>query len=500
MHHARCAVMLSLAILLGPATACLSPPEEPPAGIATREEGWLRGDLHLHTTHSDGEDPVAIVIALAEYLEDPVFLKAHPEYRGSGLDFIAITDHRTVAVGQDPDFRSDRLVLLLGEEFGGPGHAGRIGVTEHVPHDPYGTGATLEIYQAAVDAAHAEGGIFSLNHPFHQSNPFHWDIRNHDAIEVWNAGWALVSAPFTEENLQEWEEARGPAAPMFRRAVKDHSGGASMQSLIFYEAQLARGIHVAIVGGSDRHQALPVGFPTTWVLAPSQDEYGVLEGIRSRHTFVSRTPASTQILMHVESAERSYIQGDSITIPEAGAHVSILLRAARGEGGLLQLVCGTHVPTDDELWDAPLGEVVFEELITSWEFEAVVMKDVSPGDWCYARVFDQLIAPGLTDEQADMVQELAEGAAATGQQSYGFLLNVALKLVEPLDLLFEAYLCDPKDWNLEIFQCMPPDDNGMATFFVPDHFDRALNVITENGVPTEWSMGALASAVMFVAE
>jgi len=485
------------------AQACASPPEkaEPdPTGIPVPEGNWLRGDLHLHTTHSDGEDPVDIVTALAEYLEDPVFLDAHPEYRGNGLDFIAITDHRTVAVGDDPDFRSDRLVLLLGEEFGGPGHAGRIGIKTHVPHDPHGTGASLDTYQAAVDAAHAEGGIFSMNHPFNQKNPFPWDIRNHDAVEVWNAGWALISAPFTQENLDEWEATRGPISPTFRRAVAEPAGGASMQALVLYEAQLSRGIHVALVGGSDRHTGLPVGFPTTWVLAPSNDEAGVLGGIRSRHTFVSRTPASTQVLMTVQVAGRSYLQGDAVPVPAAGLDVTLGLRVGRGEGGRLQLVCGVGVPTDEVLQNAPLGEVVFEEAVTGSEMQSFVVREVRPGDWCYPRVFDPLITPGLTAEEADSVREAAAGAAVTGEGKYALLAKLVLKLVDPFALLFNGSLCDPETWHPDILHCMPPDNNGMATFFVPDRYDRALNVLTENGLPTDWSMGAVASAVLFVSE
>jgi hypothetical protein len=471
-----------------------------PAGIATREAGWLRGDLHLHTTHSDGDDPVALVIALAEFLEDPVFLAAHPEYLESGLDYIAITDHRTVAVGADPDFSSDRLVLLLGEEFGGPGHAGRIGIETHVPHDPHGTGASLDIYQGAVDAAHAEGGIFSVNHPFHQRNPFPWDIRNHDAVEVWNAGWALIAAPFTQEDLEAWEASGRPTSPLFRRAVAEPRGGASMQALLWYEAQLSRGVHAALVGGSDRHTGLPVGFPTTWVLAPAPDEAGVLAGIRARHTFVSRTPASTQLLMTLSRAGRSFLQGDSVPVPAGGTEVSIRLRVGRGEGGLLQLVCGRGVPSDAALAEAPLGEVVLEQRVSGWTFEAVVTREVRPGDWCYPRVLDQLIAPGLTAREADEVREVARVAASVSSENTGAMLGLVAELVDPPILLFDGSLCDPGTWIPHLLQCLPPDGHGMGTFLVPDRYDRALNALTEDGVPTGWSMGALASAVLFVTE
>ena len=180
--------------------------------------------------------------------------------------------------------------------------------------------------------------------------------------------------------------------------------------------------------------------------------------------------------------------------------VTLGRRVGRGEGGRLQLVCGVGVPTDEALQNAPLGEVVFEEEVTGSEMQAFVVREVMPGDWCYPRVFDPLIAPGLTEEEADLVREAAVGAAATGEGRYAPLAKLVLKLVDPFALLFNGSLCDPETWNPDILQCMPPDNNRMATFFVPDRYDRALNVLTENGLPTDWSMGAVASAVLFVSE
>jgi len=64
-------------------SSCAQDPEEitedpVESGLRLRQEGWLRGDLHMHTMWSDGDDGAATTIAIAEYLEDPVFLDAHP--------------------------------------------------------------------------------------------------------------------------------------------------------------------------------------------------------------------------------------------------------------------------------------------------------------------------------------------------------------------------------------------------------------------------------------
>ncbi|MBM4372014.1 MAG: CehA/McbA family metallohydrolase, partial [Deltaproteobacteria bacterium] len=270
------------------------PDPEVDPGVRMRTSGWMAGDLHLHSQHSDGEDSVAAVIQLAEYLEDPVFLAAHPEYHGNPLDFLSITDHRTVSQQSDPDHHSDRLVLLGGEEYGGPGHACLWGITEHIPH-----GDTHESYRQGVEAAHAAGGLFSINHPFTAKITFPWDVRTHDALEVVNTRWGVMGPSIAPEFLEAWELEHGPASPFFRKATLFPGIGGNQQALVFYEAQLTLGVHVALVGGSDRHTLFPVGFPTTWVRSEGPDAQGILEGIRRRHTFVSRTPVSATVEVEV---------------------------------------------------------------------------------------------------------------------------------------------------------------------------------------------------------
>ena len=55
------------------------PVSPPPAPFAP----WLRGELHCHTWHSDGDSSPADVVALA---------------RRRGLDFLAISDHNSTAI------------------------------------------------------------------------------------------------------------------------------------------------------------------------------------------------------------------------------------------------------------------------------------------------------------------------------------------------------------------------------------------------------------------
>ena len=54
-----------------PVPWCESPPVPVPDPVISRADGWLRGDLHQHSEHSDGDDPIydkaVAVVAQAGY-------------------------------------------------------------------------------------------------------------------------------------------------------------------------------------------------------------------------------------------------------------------------------------------------------------------------------------------------------------------------------------------------------------------------------------------------
>lgn len=467
-------------------------------GIRLRSQGWMAGDLHMHTTHSDGDDPVAVVIGLAEYLEDPVFLAAHPEYEGNPLDFIAITDHRTTEQIHDPDFHSDKLILIPGEEYGGPGHAGIWGLSEHISHDPGNDGTTLEDYIAGVASAHQQEALFSINHPFTPGIEFPWDIREHDALEVCNTRWALMGEAVGQDFVTQWEADHGvPVSPFFKKATQYLGTGGNQQAIKFYEAQLALGIHVALVGGSDRHFLLAVGYPTTWVKSQGDSVEGILAGITARHTFVSRTPVSATLEMTVTTADGEGEMGDELSVDPEGEDVTFTVTVGRARGGVLRLIQGSHVGSDEELEAAELGEIVFETDIDSAEYVATVTLPVVPGDWVYPLVLETLSPQDATPQQIAAAPVMAATAAGFGEDNYTPILEALWDYLD-MNVVLSPQTCDPSLWIPGNAACMPVDNNGLATFFLPDWIDRALNVQMQDGVPTDQSMGAIGSAVMFL--
>lgn len=469
-----------------------------PTGVVSRDVGWLRGDLHTHTTWDGGTEDVATVIALAEYLASDTFVAAHPEYAGNHLDYLAITDHRTVEQQSDPGYASDTLILVGGEEFGGDGHAGTHGVHERVEHDPDGDGTTLADLDAAIDHTHDQGGTFSPNHPFLPDNAWPWDTTTHDGVEVWNAGWALMAPDTTPEDLADWEARHGIAASAtYVRAVQEQGSGSAMQALAWYEAQLMRGRHLAVIGGSDRHAVLLPGFPTTYVLAAEATEAGVVQGLRDRHTFISRNPAAAQVQLSVNVDGVSYGLGDSVPLDPNGSDVTLSVRVGRAEGGRVRLVGGSAVESDEALATAELGATWVEADVTSRDFTLEHTLRLAPGDWVYPIVLEPLVPAGATAEQADVIHSIAVAAAGTAEEDFTSLASLVIAFVDN-DVLWNGSYCDPTLWQDDLLQCFPPDSEGLGSFFVPDLLDRGLNAVTEDGVMTDWCMGAIGSALRFV--
>ena len=130
---------------------------------------WYKGNLHTHTTESDGDAEPEKVVRW---------------YRRHGYDFLVLSDHnhRTI-LDYPPGRRRFRKPLMIpGEEVSVrildgtiPVHLNGIGITRVV--EPIDAGEVVPTIQANVDAILQAGGIASVNHP-----NFHWAI-DHEALK-----------------------------------------------------------------------------------------------------------------------------------------------------------------------------------------------------------------------------------------------------------------------------------------------------------------------------
>lgn len=136
---------------------------------------WLRGNLHTHTTETDGDRPVADALAL---------------YRAKGYDFVAISDHRKTtdtACFSDESFLTIPAIELdcQDPERGVGYHVVGLGVTPFAQDEALRKGPGQQL----VDAVIAAGGIALLAHPYWLGLDFSdvIAVRGAFALEVYNA-------------------------------------------------------------------------------------------------------------------------------------------------------------------------------------------------------------------------------------------------------------------------------------------------------------------------
>lgn len=88
-----------------------------PTAVAGRGPGWYRGDLHLHSVHSDGQRTVDEIVAAA---------------RQEGMHFIATSDHNTSSTGVTwrGNIPADLLVINAEEVTTRHGHWLAVGLPQ----------------------------------------------------------------------------------------------------------------------------------------------------------------------------------------------------------------------------------------------------------------------------------------------------------------------------------------------------------------------------------
>jgi len=284
---------------------------------------WYRGDLHMHTGHSDGTCPSQT----GKSVPCPVFVTAEAAVR-RGLDFIAVTDHNTISQYDalrelQPYF--DQLLFIPGREITTfQGHANVFGITRFVDYR-IGTPGVPDINTVARQVRRL-GGIISINHP---------------------------NAPSGEICLGCGWHPNPPADLHLFAAIEAVNGGAlrgPYSGVSFWEKQLQDGYRIPAIGGSDNHHgAWPVshpdsvGIPTTVVYAQNLSVPAILDGIRSGHVFIDLTGSHNRMLEMTATAreQQPVMMGDILHAP-AGSTVQITIHVVGCSGWTLKLSDNDH--------------------------------------------------------------------------------------------------------------------------------------------------------------
>ncbi|OSZ70245.1 phosphotransferase [Sphingomonas sp. IBVSS2] len=276
--------------------------------------GWFRGDLHMHDAHSDG----SCTSKAGRKVPCPLFRTVDAAAR-AGLDFVAVTDHNTVAhfAGlRELQPYYDDILLIPGTEvttFGG--HANAIGLDRWVDFR-IGTPGVPNV--AAMEKAVAEAGaILSINHPALPSGE-----------ACMGCGWIWPDTDWT-----------GIAAV---EAINANTVDTPLSGIGFWYARLNAGNRLTGIGGSDNHDPdaqagrAPIGRPTTVVHAAELSTPAILAGIRAGRVFIDVEGTRDRMLDVTAVSGRSRAaMGETIA---AGARVDVAVTIAGVAAGKAVLV------------------------------------------------------------------------------------------------------------------------------------------------------------------
>jgi hypothetical protein len=220
-----------------------------PRAVLGSGPGWYRGDLHLHTVHSDGRRSPAEMVAAA---------------RAAGLDYFVSTEHNTSSAslywGQHAG--TDLLVVNGEEVTTRDGHWLAVGLP---------AGAWIDWRYRSVDGAlprflkqvRGLGGLAVIAHPSVPIPSTGWTqgpLEQADAIEVWNGPWTMDD----EGTLDRWHEML--VAGTFRPAI----------------------------GASDSHRPdQPVGLPQTVVKADDLSVGALVAALKAGRAWLAESSAVT---------------------------------------------------------------------------------------------------------------------------------------------------------------------------------------------------------------
>lgn len=464
------------------------------------EAGWYAGDFHSHTTLQGGTEDMADWVAIHEYYADPRFLAAHPEYQGRALGFQVLTDHRTAAGAYDPDFHSEQLVLVPGEEVGGPQHGIATDILTSIHHDQWDVDSYDQVITRVLEQVRWQGGLMQVNHPTNPDIAWTTPTDDLDAIEVWNAPWGAIQA-MTAADLEREQAGKGELNPYIGPAIEQVTTNANHQALRMWELMMTAGIRIPPTGGSDRHTLLPPASPTTWVWAERLTGHDIADGVRAGRTVITRHPGALwlEVSLRPEGAEQQHQVGDVVELA-AGATATLHIEVEHGAGSVIQVVGAPLLPdpTPEALLEAPLADVIATHAIPdeaadpyTWEEELTLPV---PG-WVYVRILEPIRLEGLSDESVEVLENALDTLRAGITDTVDFA-PALIPLINTQELL-GSIPCQEENWTAREelnMECFLVDQRIPYTFLLPEPVSLVLNFWSGEAPEGDWAMGAITSA------
>lgn len=244
-------------------------------------EVLLFGDLHMHSTASDG---VFSAWELGKMAKE------------KGLDFIGIANHNNFSENLALP-HVDGLTFIPAVEWTHyKGHMNLFGVP--APFENSFIANTKEEMQNIIGHAKGLGAIVSVNHPKCPLCPYKWDDEYaFDMMEIWN----------------------GPMRP------------SNVRALDWWTELLKKGRRIPIVGGSDYHkpkQPARLGNPVTAAYSRSRSSEEILSAIRQGNSFVTEGVNGVKIRLTygdcVMGQTAQYSENEWLTIYSDASKVTLV--------------------------------------------------------------------------------------------------------------------------------------------------------------------------------
>ena len=311
-------------------------PQPAPSAVPGTGPGWYRGDLHVHTVHSDGSQTQRDVL---QYAQD------------AGLDFIGTSEHNTSTAQQTwGRYSPDGFLVISGEEVTTrAGHWLATGIPagtwidwRYRPEDDRLADFTQQVRDL--------GGLSVAAHPNIPVPSIRWDFDRDfaevAAVEVWNGAWPGLSATFNNQAVQRWHDL------------------------------LTAGTFKPAVGNSDTHRkAQQIGLAQTVVRAESLSTEAIIAGYRGGHSWIAES-AGVALTFTAALGEATGTCGDRVP-SAAGDEVAVRLEVS-GADGCVATLLGPGLETYETQLADETGTVLMETTVPGGI--AFVRAEVRHGD------------------------------------------------------------------------------------------------------------------------
>ena len=296
---------------------------------------WFRGDLHMHTAHSDGQCPSQT----GKMVPCPVYFTVDAAAR-RGLDFIAITDHNASSqydVMRELQPYFDKVLLIPGREITTfHGHINFLGSTDYI--DFRLDGKNVPDINALLRSARDVGAITSINHPLSPSGEI-----------CLGCGWT----PPTPVDIH------------LLTGVEAVNGGSEQHGIVelpFWDKELNLGCRLTGIGGSDNHRPMlpldqigSIGSPTTVVYATELSTPAILDGIRAGHVFIDVAGTRDRLLEVTANSVGRFAHAGDLLNAASSDPVQFEAHVVGAGGGKILWIEDGHPfvpPTNSDIYSA----------------------------------------------------------------------------------------------------------------------------------------------------